>query len=58
LLVEYLGEENNFSLNSQEIKACEWVKLDDIWHKIDHNNENFCNYKKTIKDVLKEFNFY
>lgn len=58
LLIEYLGEEDEISLNPQEIEACEWVKLDDVWCKIDHNDENFCNYKETIKKVLREFNFY
>lgn len=58
LLIEYLGEEDEISLNPHEIEAYEWVKLDDVWCKIDHNDENFCNYKETIKKVLREFNFY
>ncbi|MDI3496530.1 MAG: putative (di)nucleoside polyphosphate hydrolase [Patescibacteria group bacterium] len=57
LLVEYFGEKNNICLDVNETQSYNWVTLENLWSRIDHEDKNFTNYKNTIEKVLKEFNF-
>ena len=55
LLVEYLGDINDISINIDETQQYKWVTLSNLWQNIDHDDKNFTNYKNTIEKVLMEF---
>lgn len=55
LLIEYLGDANDIIIDLNESQAYKWVKIEDLWHNINHDDKNFTNYKNTIEKVLKEF---
>lgn len=56
LVVEYLENTDDISLDADETQSYKWVTLENIWSNIDHDDKNFTNYKNTIEKVLKEFN--
>lgn len=54
-LVEYLGNDDEIAINKDELNQYQWVELKNLFKYIDHDHQNFSNYKQIIEKVLIEF---
>lgn len=54
-LVEYLGNDDEIVINKDELNQYRWVEFKNLFEHIDHNHQNFSNYKRMIEKVLIEF---
>ncbi len=57
-LVEYLGDNKDIKINKNEVSRYKWVGIDNLYSHIDHDDNNFRNYKQTIDKILQEFKRY
>lgn len=56
-IVEFLGNDEELSVDHTEVRNFEWVDAQTVLKRTDHDDKNFTNYKNTLEKIFKEYKF-